>query len=287
MTVNCIASASARLNIALNEKDNFKSELVPSGMKVTYPPAVQDLDFVNTRSLVTQEIIDFFGFGLNEEKNEVLRLFYGRILSQIMTVVFDVLYEVEDDDESDVGDDDDDDGKAMTSVRQTFNEQMKRRHDEDVEHEDFLDGDDGGGGGGGKMVKYKGKGKGKGKVKAKNEYGFGAKMDIYLKSYASMFYPLAKQMKEQKIIDDYEFYNKFPLALQIDSQKEQQKMAEQQMKLNKESMDAKMELEKKTINNEIAVNNQTLKLQQQKQQQQQTQQKKTSNTNKKIKTSSS
>ena len=85
------ASASARLNIALNEKDNFKSELVPSGMKVTYPPAVQDLDFVNTRSLVTQEIIDFFGFGLNEEKNEVLRLFYGRILSQIMTVVFDVL----------------------------------------------------------------------------------------------------------------------------------------------------------------------------------------------------
>ena len=92
-------------------------------------------------------------------------------------------------------------------------------------------------------------------------------MDIYLKSYASMFYPLAKQMKEQKIIDDYEFYNKFPLALQIDSQKEQQKMAEQQMKLNKESMDAKMELEKKTINNEIAVNNQTLKLQQQKQQQ--------------------
>ncbi len=265
------ASASARINIALNEKDNFKSELVPSGMKVTYPPAVSDMDFVNTRKSIIEEITDFFGFGQDEVNNENIRLFYGRILSQIMTVVFDVIYDVDDDDtddddddeeedNEDYGDDDDEDNnKVMTSVKSTYNEQMKKRYNEDVEQEDFYDDDDGEGDNKRKKDKKK-------KIKRKNEFGFGAKIDIYLKNYALMYYPIAKQMKEQNIIDEFEFYNKFPLAREIDLQKEQQQMAKQQMKINKESQEAKLELDKKSINHEISVTNQTLKLEQQKQQ---------------------
>jgi hypothetical protein len=228
--------------------------------------------------------MDFFGFGLNEEKNEALRIFYGRVLSQLITIVFDVLYDFGDDDEDDEkekerDDDDDsddnsdigdDDNKAMTSVRSTFSEQIKQRYHEDVEQEDFFeDNDNDNNNNNNNEKKAKGKGKQKPKPKPKpkpkrNEYRFGFKVDIYLKGYAMIHYPLAKQLKEQGIIDEYEFYNKFPLAREIDLQKEQQQMAKQQMKMNKESQDAKFELDKKSINNDIAVNNQSLKLEQQK-----------------------
>ena len=205
------ATASARAVSACNNRDADGVELVPSGNSVVYPPIVSsDLDYVNLRTHMVEEMRAVFGFGPDIVANASIHLEFGRVLSQIITIVYDVLYNQGNGTKKTTQKE-----QRMAAVRRTYQEEHAVDFEMDVDVDDFDDGGDGA-------------------DAAEDDY------KVYLFEYAKMNFDLAAQMKDSKFITEYEFYNRFPMQLELDRYKDQQKMQMDQLKMQRDQQkDAK------------------------------------------------
>lgn len=161
-----------RLNLALHSRFESNLVLVPYDLEYVAPPnASNDLDYVNTRNKLVNEIKSIAGFKENEDElTEEMFTLYANMFSDYLADIFNVIHNQE--------------SIRISDTKQTYQEENRRLIKDEIDMKEVM----------------------KDMKKSNSE----PNVEIFLTSHVKKDIRLAKSQLDQNFMSEEEFYMLFP-----------------------------------------------------------------------------